>query len=424
MATVRQTQFSQLPSLQIMVRFLERALPGDSEYARLLRKQILDFVASPSSKSVLLTGPIGAGKSTLARLIGLLKRVAHLDPAKGQAMLEAALRTNRADQINTLYMTTWYVELALTGLVESLAETQLFGSVKGGYTGAVDRAGIFELALTGRFSKTDPSMAAQVTGGIVFLDEIGDLSESLQAKLLPVLSGGSFYRIGGEGKPQHELQFRGVTITASWKSIDRQLRPDLLSRISSSVIHVPGIDDRAEDFDLLFSNVEDSVLSNLKRDIDQLLLEPEVARAYWAGRLANLKPVDAGVRRRLASVKWGKFGNLRGLTAAVQQLIGTDRDPDEIVEGLKTIAEQQDQEGTEVENLFARLMKRPTSGEGIAAHCRALELEARRALRDELLETPGKLSQLAKSLRVDESSLRVQLRQLDRERKGQSGGRP
>src|SRR5689334_9360693 len=125
-----------------MDRFLERALPGDSECARQLRKRILDFVASPSSKSVLLTGPIGAGKSTLARLIGMLKRVAHLDPKAGQEMLDAALRTNRADQIETLHMTTWYVELALTGLVESLAETQLFGSVRGGYTGAVDRAGI------------------------------------------------------------------------------------------------------------------------------------------------------------------------------------------------------------------------------------------------------------------------------------------
>jgi hypothetical protein len=90
---------------------------------------------------------------------------------------------------------------------------------------------------------------------------------------------------------------------------------------------------------------------------------------------------------------------------------------------LKTITEHQDTEATEVENLFARLMKRPTSGEGIAAHCRALELEARRALRDDLLETPSRLSQLAKSLCVDEGSLRVQLRQLDRERKRQSGGR-
>jgi transcriptional regulator with AAA-type ATPase domain len=274
-----------------MERFLEHALPGDSQCARHLRKQILDFVANPSSKSVLLTGPIGAGKSTLARLIGLLKRVAHLDPAAAQAMLDAAPRTNRA--VNTLYMTTWYVELALTGLVETLAESQLFGTVKGGFTDAVARPGIFEQALSGRISKDDPPIAAQVTGGIVFLDEIGDLSESLQAKLLPVLSGGSFYRVGAEGKSQHELQFRGVTITASWKAIDRRLRPDLLSRISSTVIHVPGIDDRAEDFDLLFSNVEDSALSNLRRDIDRLLLEPTVARSYWVERLANLRPLDS-----------------------------------------------------------------------------------------------------------------------------------
>ena len=109
-------------------------------------------------------------------------------------------RWNRANQIDSRFMASWYVELPLTGLVETLAEAQLFGAVKGAFTGATDRAEIFEQASTGRISTSDPSLAAQVTGGVVFLDEIGDLSESLQAKLLPVLSGGAFYRVGAEGR--------------------------------------------------------------------------------------------------------------------------------------------------------------------------------------------------------------------------------
>ena len=90
----------------------------------------------------------------------------------------------------------WYVELTLTGLVENIAEAQLFGSLKGAYTGAVDRAGVFEQAIRGRSPKGREPTASLLTGGVVFLDEIGDLSPVLQAKLLPVLSGAPTVWVG------------------------------------------------------------------------------------------------------------------------------------------------------------------------------------------------------------------------------------
>src|SRR5262249_19538304 len=152
---------------------------------------------------------------------------------------------------------TWYVELPLTGLVESLAEAQLFGTEKGAFTGAISAAGIFERASTGVMAKGNESAGAKLTGGVVFLDEIGELTPKLQAKLLPIMSGGVYYRLGTEGKAGAELQFRGVIITASWRRLnDGLLRPDLLSRIAGYTIEVPGIDERKDDFDTLLQGVE------------------------------------------------------------------------------------------------------------------------------------------------------------------------
>src|SRR5262249_16960731 len=153
---------------------------------------------------------------------------------------------NRVD----LRLIPWFVELALTGLVESLAEAQLFGVVRGAYTGADrDRTGVFEQASTGRAGRNRVGAGALLTGGIVFLDEIGDLSPSLQAKLLPVLSGAPFYRLGGEGNTDYEMVYRGAIIAASWRPLEHRLRPDLLSRFGSHVIDVPAIAEREEDFD-------------------------------------------------------------------------------------------------------------------------------------------------------------------------------
>ena len=70
----------------------------------------------------------------------------------------------------------------------------------------------------GRRKRNDTlSEAVQMTGGVVFLDEIGELIPAHQAKLLPVLSGGAFYRVGAEGSIE-DLTFRGTLITATWKN--------------------------------------------------------------------------------------------------------------------------------------------------------------------------------------------------------------
>jgi DNA-binding NtrC family response regulator len=405
--------FPEAPSVAPMKEFLARALPGTSAGIIELRRQIIEFVTNPTAKAVLLLGAIGTGKSTLARLIALLKRVAPLSEQEAREMLSRVPKAG-PNQIDVLFLTSWYVELALTGLVETLADSQLFGSTKGGFSDAQDRAGVFESASRGRMPKSrEPALGAQVTGGVVFLDEIGDLSPALQAKLLPVLSGGTFYRVGDEGK--ESLRFDGVTITASWRNLESRLRPDLLSRIAHYVIYVPGIDDRIEDFELLLNELEAALIESSRKRIKDLLIDPSTDRDYWRRRMGSLVGLDAGTRKYLKTVKWGPLGNLRGLAAAVERVLATNADPRVVVSSLPVISAEEG--ATKDGGLISRLLDGGSTGSGLAAHLRAIELQQRREFRERVQASPILLARIATALGLDESKVRSQLRNIDRERR-------
>lgn len=124
------------------------------------------------------------------------------------------------------------------GLPEGTIDSELFGHVKGAYTGSVgDRKGYFE----------------EADGGTIFLDEVGDLPMSIQAKLLRVLEKGEIIRMGSNEVRKVDVRIVAATNVDLQKAIQQgKFREDLYYRLSTIRIHVPSLRDRQEDIFLLF----------------------------------------------------------------------------------------------------------------------------------------------------------------------------
>ena len=414
-----------LPSEPAVRRALDRLVQGSCSAAESLRSKVLEFCSNPLARTIYLHGEIGSGKSTLARGISFLKRIAPLAAADANRHVED-LKYDAVGRID-LRLMPWYVELSLTGLVGTLAESQLFGITSRAATGVKPRAGVFEAAATARGMADDAG--AGVTGGVVFLDEIGDLPAELQSKLLPVLSGGVFCRIGAEGEPRTDLKawhtYDGVTITASWKPIDEvHIRPDLLSRLSSYVVRVPSLEDRVSDIPHILRTLEDDIRSRYLRRIQELCrADPQVDRAYWSDRAAGLRRLDDADINYLATIQWSRHGNLRGLSSVVEQIVVGERDARAIVADLPIVSEEHTGHEEWPMDLLDRVLRRGNTGAGLAAHVRAIEIENRSELRRLLMREPALGTRLCVSLGISESSLPHQILQLDRARTGARRGR-
>jgi DNA-binding NtrC family response regulator len=172
---------------------------------------VMDVVmrAADSLSNILVTGESGTGKEVIARIIH------HYSPRKNQKLV----KTN------------------LAALPETLVEAELFGAVKGAYTGALkDRAGRFE----------------EARGGTLFLDEIGELSAAVQVKLLRVIQEREIVRLGTNAPIPIDIRL----ITASNKDIFQAVqngtfREDLYYRLNVIHIHLPPLRERKEDIPYL-----------------------------------------------------------------------------------------------------------------------------------------------------------------------------
>jgi DNA-binding NtrC family response regulator len=404
-------------SLPVLTEFLELVLPGESVVMQTVRQQVLEFGLSPLAKTLLLEGPIGAGKSTVARVTSMVKRIAPLteDEARRHVELTRFDESGRVD----LKLMPWYVELALTGLSENLVDAQLFGSAPGAFSDAPDRAGVFEQAKTGRRkAREEPEPGARLTSGVVFLDEIGDLSPAHQAKLLPVLSGGVFYRLGTEGGLNRELQYTGITISASWRPLSKILRPDLYSRISSNRIELPGLGDRMDDFDQILDQSQTIVLGIAKAEIDRMVMveQADLDRSYWLSMRESMTPLNENARRLLAQVDWSARGNMRGLMAVIQKIIVGQKSPEEAIASVAKIMSLEDHPADAGPALLERLLRRTSDGQGLAGRLREIEVDQRRELQDFLLSDRAATKRLAAALGLDENGLSSQIHQLHRRR--------
>lgn len=207
-----------------------------------------------SDITVLVTGESGTGKEVLARLIHKL--------------------SDRADEP--------FVPVNCGGLPETLLESELFGVVKGAYSGAVrDREGLIRTAKR----------------GTLFLDEISELSHGSQAKLLRVLQDGEVRPVGSDQSTRAHCRFIAATNQDLRKAVkDDVFREDLYYRVSSFVIHIPPLRERWEDIPLL---AKQFVYCNSTRDGQSapMLTSDAISilQSYsWPGNVRQLENVIKG----------------------------------------------------------------------------------------------------------------------------------
>ena len=191
----------------------------------------------------------------------------------GKELVAAAIH-NEGDRAEKLF-----VPVNCGALPENLLESELFGHVKGAFTGAIrDKKGRFELA----------------DGGTIFLDEIGDITPAMQVKLLRVLQDGAFQRLGDEKTVKADVR----VIAATHKDLEKEIaagrfREDLFYRLCVVPLHIPPLRERRNDIPLLARHFIKQVTAEEKRE--EVGIAPEtmdILIAYdWPGNVRELQNV-------------------------------------------------------------------------------------------------------------------------------------
>jgi DNA-binding NtrC family response regulator len=320
----------------------------------------------------------------------------------------------------------WYEEINLTGLVESLADAQLFGATKGAFTGAEkDRAGIFEMAGSGHDPQGVPTLGAKITQGVVLLDEIGDLAHSLQPKLLAVLTGAEVFRVGGEGNPKWGYTFHGTTITATWRDPKDgiHIRPDLLSRIGDYVIQIPSVDERREDLPVIVRLIKDDIHRRVEQESKRLLEisakhQPMDRAKIQALAERTLEIADRDIRT-LEKHPWRRSGELRGIRQVLERALfdrttikeALDRQGDISPQSLVTPNERK-----VAGDILSLLRGGAPGGGGLSQRVKDVERRVRTQIREILSADNTELRRTAEAIGLHPDHLREQLPDIDRVR--------
>jgi DNA-binding NtrC family response regulator len=403
---------------------LRLLLPGTSPAIERVRRQVLQFCAGLQCKTLLLIGPVGIGKSNVGRIVALLR---YLLPLRSE-IREAFLKTLKFDGPMRIskQLLNWYEELNLTGLTESLAETQLFGIAPRVATDVGDRPGVFEIAGRGHMPKgKEITLGARITQGVVLLDEIGDLSPALQPKLLSVLTGAEVFRVGGEGNPEWAFAFNGVTIAATWRSVadSSPIRPDLLSRLSDCVIEIPSLSSREEDIPAIVSLVVEDIHRRREEEIRRLMNVSDKDQSIDRARLRHLNSSRLSLTgedmQLLAAHDWSRSGELRGLRQVLQRALDDGIPLAEALERQQPAETRKDVvDGLDalVAGMLALLPRGGTSGKGFSECVREVERMVRGRIRERLCADEVELRRVAERVGIQPGKLKEQLSDLVRVR--------
>ena len=204
-----------------------------------------------SDSSVLITGESGTGKELLARAL----------------YEQSARRQGR------------FVPINCGGMAETLLESELFGHRKGAFTGAIiDRKGLLE----------------EAHGGVLFLDEIGEMPPAMQIRLLRFLQGGEVRRVGDSIARRVDVRL----VTATHRSLEEEIdagrfRQDLYYRINVVALRVPPLRERIEDIPVLARSFLARTAARMRKDVHGFSSDAlEVLRSYaWPGNVRELQNV-------------------------------------------------------------------------------------------------------------------------------------
>lgn len=288
-------------------------LVGKSAPMQAVFKQIA--LVAPSSACVHLRGESGTGKELVARAIHRYSR--------------------RVDGP--------FVPVNLAALNPSLAESELFGHVKGAFTGADSaRKGLLE----------------QANGGTIFLDEVADIPMSLQVKLLRTLEHGEIWPVGGDS-PRHS-DFRLISATHQdlrQRVADASFRHDLYFRLVTFELELPPLRDRREDIGLLAQHFLDRLSSPPSPVLDRDAIA-ELERRPWFG---NVRELRNAIEHALVLARGGLIEVSHLPPAALPSMAGTAPSTDvglrQLIETWAETQLQQAFDGAELYQKFLSLVE-------------------------------------------------------------------
>ena len=242
--------------LIIKNRVLQEEIEQLHQFSRIIgksaeMKRIIEVVkqVAPTRASVLITGESGVGKEVIADALH------YASPRKDNSL----------------------IKVHCAALTETLLESELFGHEKGAFTGAVGRKrGRFELAHL----------------GTLLLDEIGEINQNVQIKILRVLEERAFERVGGEETIEVDVRI----IAATNKDLKQEIakgnfREDLFYRLNVVNIHIPPLRERKKDIPLLVSTFIKELAAENRKEIEGL--DPKASMTLynysWPGNIRELK---------------------------------------------------------------------------------------------------------------------------------------
>ncbi len=313
-----------------------------------------------------------AGSEPMRKILRTIKTVAGStipvlitgESGTGKELIAQAVHNNSPRSANR------FVTMNCAGQAESLLEDQLFGHVRGAFTGAEkDREGVFEYA----------------SGGTLFLDEIGDMPLTMQAKLLRVLEGGEVIRVGSNEIRRVDVRL----VCATNKDLEAMVaegsfRQDLLFRINASHVVLPPLRDRREDIPRIVRH----------------------AAAKYSTEMAPDRPsaeVSDAAMMRLTAYSWP--GNVRQLLNTMQNMV-VMASGDANSDGPAHI-----DVGHIPESI--RLSENEAEGEGSGGSLAGTSLEQleKRAIRETLKLTGGNREKTAHLLGIGERTLYRKLKE-------------